>query len=153
MGISRGDVCIVKYNQQQLMGVYLGKQKYCVVLVVFRYMGECTYKYAANAQHYTHGSITIGFNSISERSLVEIPEDMILSNVGCVTIKSLATIENAIKRAHVDWIHHRDFAPVQKKEKDKNKSDKPKYKTGGSVLTSIYYTGQKIQGGYNTHKG
>lgn len=33
------------------------------------------------------------------------------------------------------------------------KKGKAKYKQSGSVLTSVYYTGQKIKNGFNTKKG
>lgn len=64
----------------------------------------------------------------------------------------LEVIEKNGQRIGRVQLHEKYRSPAEK-AKGRSSKRKSSYRLGGSAFTSVYYTGQKPQKGFNTHKG
>jgi len=89
-----------------------------------------------------------GYSEINKKSCLELDYSNVSEIYGYVDKPIIDDI--------IDDLRHSEMFKLLKTQRRlsrKSKTASKEVKSGPSALTSIYYTGQKIQGGYNTHKG
>ena len=133
-----GDIIRFNHNGNEITAAVLSEKKHkkCLIVTLCEHGYKCRTR-AATFDDKNKISFYCLLNN-KKREVITIP------------IKAEVTKISHVCSKHMKFLLNK-YNPSYSMRSNKNGSSS--HTLGGSALTSIYYTGQRIGGGYNTHKG